>query len=97
MNCKEKKIVIALRKYYTYLKARFLFIDLAILDVTDAEYKRMSDSRKLYKEQFIKTAGFKDWLLKKNHIARKQAVGGIDKFYYGIALKLKDDILRSEK
>ena len=92
----EKKNVMALRHYYEYLIIRFKFINLAIIDVSDKEFTRMCNTRNLYKKAFI-NAGFKTWLLKKNHEARRQECIGIDKQFYDVAIKLRDEILRSER
>lgn len=95
---KERKIIIALRRYWIYLQARLLYINSGFLDVSDKEYRRICKTVDLYYTEFYAHTGFMDWLIKKDfshvsYIPRE----GKERFYFNIADKLKNDILEAEK
>lgn len=97
MTKDEKKNIIALRKYWQYLKARFNFIEIGIIDISDNEFQNMCNTRNLYKMAFSLNAGFKYWLIEKNHESRPYKCAGNDLHFYNIAIQLRDEILRSER
>ena len=98
MTVKQKKVIIALRKYYKYLNARLRFIALDIIEVGDMEYNRLITSRGIYYQTFIDNPAFKYWLLRKTHNCRnQQEMTQADSAFYSVAERLKNEILESEK
>ena len=98
MTVKEKKVVIALRRYYRYLTARLYYIAIGIITPGPREFKRLITTRGIYNQAFEDNPGFKHWLLKKTHICRKKkARSQMGSAFFVIADRLKNEILESEK
>ena len=95
---KERKIIIALRRYWLYLKMRTVYINSGFLNVSDKEFKRISKTMDMYYLAFYTHTGFMDWLIKKDfsHVSYIP-IEGKERFYFNIADKLKNDILEAEK
>ena len=89
MVSKEIKTAQALKKYYQYVKARLCFIKLAIIKVSDAEFKRLNAVQGFYSREFTSNSGFKKWLLKNEHKPNVE--------FFNFAEQLKNKILEFEK
>ena len=98
MTVKQKKVKIALRRYYQYLDLCFKYIALSIIEVSDKEFTRMYLTRNIYRQAFYNHNGFKKWLLDKNHKCSKHPkLSPTDNAFYIVAERLKNEILESEK
>lgn len=98
MTIAEIKNIMGLRRYWEYLKIRRYYINLGIIDVSDVELKNLIITRKIYLTAFSSNAGFRKWLLEKQHECRG-AEGGTDKDrkFYKVAEQLKNKILEWEE
>lgn len=98
MTVKQKKVIIALRRYYQYLTTRFKYIALGIIEVSDKEFMRMYLTRNIYRQAFYDNDGFRKWLLIKNHEKNNYPyLTGVSRKFYLVAEQLKNEILESEK
>lgn len=96
MTLRQKKDIIGLRDYYKYLNARFAMDEIAIIDISEWELKRMTRTRDIYIRTFKYNPGFSRWLFNIKPKVDKKGLNETDKKFYKITILTINRILRSE-